>query len=126
MSHAGQRRTSGRHKYRRGLLDRLVDALSPAAALRHARRLADEGQGAQAFPLLARAARAGIAEGEYRVGRCYLEGSGVPASRAEGMYWLRRAATKGHTEAQWQLAVLYLRGFGTSDEWGEISGTLGR
>jgi TPR repeat protein len=40
------------------------------------------------------------------------------------MYWLRRAATKGHTEAQWQLAVLYLRGFGTSDEWGEISGTL--
>src|SRR3979490_3296904 len=72
-------------------------------------------------PRLARAARAGIAEGEYRVGRSYLEGSGVPVSRVDGLHWLRRAATQGHIEAQWQLALLYLQGFGTSGELGGIS-----
>src|SRR6202790_1862540 len=124
MSHVGERRTSGRHRHRNGLLDRLVDALSPSAALRHALRLADEAQPAQAFPLLARAARAGIAEGEYRVGRSYLEGSGVPVSRVDGLHWLSRAATQGHIEAQWQLAMLYLQGFGTSGEQGKISGAV--
>jgi uncharacterized protein len=116
MSQASERRTGGRHKYRTGLFDRLVEALSPAAALRHALRLADEGERTSAFPLFARAARAGIAEGEYRVGRCYLEGSGVPVGRIDGLHWLTRAAIQGHIEAQWQLAVLYLQGVGTSIE----------
>jgi TPR repeat protein len=118
MSDAGECRTSGKHKYRRGLLDRLADALSPSAALRHGLRLADEAQAAQAFPLLARAARAGIAEGEYRVGLSYLEGSGVPVNHVDGLHWLTRAATRGHIEAQWQLAMLCLQGFGTSGERG--------
>ena len=61
-----------------GLLDRLPVALSSAAALRRAVRLLDQGNAKQAFPLLSRAARAGIAEAEYRVGRCYLEAVGVP------------------------------------------------
>jgi uncharacterized protein len=55
-----------------GLLDRLSVPLSSGAALRRAVRLAEQGNVKQAFPLLTRAARAGIAEAEYRVGRCYL------------------------------------------------------
>jgi TPR repeat protein len=121
-SQAGERGRSGRRRYRRGLLDRLADALSPAAALRHGLRLADENQSAQAFRLLARAARAGLAEGEYRVGRCYLEGSGVPVSRADALHWLTCAAVQGHIEAQWRLAVLCLQGFGPSHEQEKISG----
>jgi len=77
--------------------------------------LAERAQVTQAFPLFARAARAGIAEAEYRVGRCYLEGSGVPVSRVEALLWLKRAAVQGHAEAQSLLAVLYLQGFGPSD-----------
>src|ERR1700752_289704 len=107
MSDARERRTSGKRKYHRGLLARLVDALSRRAALRHGRRLADEDQHAEAFRLFARAARAGIAEGEYRVGLCYLEGSGVPLSRVDALHWLTRAADQRHIEVQWRLAMLY-------------------
>ena len=92
------------------LLDRLLAALSPAAALRRAVRLTEQGDGKQAFPLLTRAARAGIAEAEYRVGRCYLEGAGVPPSRTEGARWLERAANQGYVEAQAQLATLAIHG----------------
>ena len=89
---------------------RLFDFGSPAAALRRAVRLSEEGKAAEAFPLLARAAKAGNAEAEYRVARCYLEGSGVPASRAEGARWLERAAGRGHIEAQTLLAALCVNG----------------
>ena len=78
--------------------------------MRRAVRLTEQGDAKQAFPLLTRAARAGIAEAEYRVGRCYLEGAGVPPSRAEGARWLERAANQGYVEAQAQLATLFVHG----------------
>ena len=61
-------------------VDRLIGRLaSPATALRRAVRLGEEGEAAEAFPLLTRSPRrAGIPDAEYRVARCYLEGSGVP------------------------------------------------
>jgi hypothetical protein len=96
-----------------GLLDRAVGLLAPAAALRRAIALTDRGEVARAFRLFARAARAGIAEAEYRVGRSYLEGSVVPVSRADGARWLERAAIQGHVDAQWLLGVLYAHGVGT-------------
>src|SRR5690242_385582 len=85
-------------------------ALTPAAALRRASRLAEQKDFKRAFPLLARAAQAGIAEAEYRLGRCYLEGGGVPPSRTEGARWLERAANQGFVEAQAQLATLAIHG----------------
>ena len=63
-----------------------------------------------AFALFSRAARANIPEAEFRVGRCYLEGSGVPPSRADGVRWVERAAEKGYVEAQALLATLCLHG----------------
>src|ERR1700748_2337730 len=101
-----------------GLLDRLSVPLSSAAALRKALRLIEQGNGKQAFPLLTRAARAGIAEAEYRVGRCYLEGTGVPPSRVEGARWLERAANQGYVEAQALLATLALQGMSTVADGG--------
>ena len=44
------------------LLDRLIASTSPSAALRRAVRLTERGEVKQAFPLLTRAARAGIAD----------------------------------------------------------------
>src|ERR1700737_3655154 len=107
---------------RLGLLDRAVGRLSPAAALRRAIALTDRGQVARAFRLFARAARAGTAEAEYRVGRSYLEGSVVPVSRADGARWLERAAIQGHVEAQWLLAALYAPGVGTPANRQQIQG----
>ena len=91
-------------------LDRVVCLLSASIAIRRAIRLAKVSRTGRAFMLFARAARAGVAEGQYRVGRCYLEGSGVPASLEEGARWLERAATQDHPEAQWLLAALCIHG----------------
>src|ERR1700756_1038513 len=92
------------------VLDRLIGLASPEAALRRAVRLSERGKAAEAFPLLTRSAKAGIAEAEYRVACCYLEGTGVPASRIEGARWLERAAGRGHVEAQTLLGGLCVHG----------------
>src|SRR5437879_2585961 len=98
------------------VMDRLIGLASPAAALRRAARLSERGRVAEAFPLFARAARAGIAEAEYRVAQGYLEGSGVPPSQVEATRWLERAASHDYIEAQSMLAALYIHGLakGTS------------
>ena len=44
-----------------------------------------EGRRARAFPLLRPRRQAGIAEAEFLVARCYLEGAGVPLSAVEGV-----------------------------------------
>ena len=91
--------------------DRLIGRLaSPDTALRRAVRLSEQGKAAEAFPLLTLAARSGIPDAEYRVARCYLEGSGVPRSQTEGARWLQRAAAHGYVEAQSLLAALFLHG----------------
>ena len=82
------------------------------------------------FRHYARAARGGLAEAEYRVGRCYLEGSGVPPSSVEGVRWLERAANRGFVAAQAQLAGLYVQGLGAGqaakagEEAGAVSASL--
>jgi len=91
-------------------VDRLTGLVSPAAGLRRALLLAESGRTAEAFPLIAAAARAGIVDAEYRVARCYLEGSGVPPSRVEGARWLLVAANHGNADAQALLAALYVAG----------------
>src|SRR5215469_2905057 len=92
------------------LLDRVRAKFSPTAALRRGVQLSEQGDIKQAFPLLTRAARAGIAEAEFRLGRCYLEGAGVPSSRVEAVRWLERAANQGYVEAQARLATLSIYG----------------
>src|ERR1700677_1408800 len=94
------------------LMDVVLSLFTAHAALRRGVRLTDKGDRRAAFPLLARAARAGIAEAEFRVGRCYLEGAGVPPGRATGVRWLEKAATQGYVEAQALLATLCLNGMG--------------
>jgi uncharacterized protein len=94
------------------LVDRVVGLLSPSAALRRGIRLIGEARPARAFALFARGARAGIVEAEYRVGKCYFEGLGVPRNRAEAGRWLERAARQGHVDAQSHLARLCLQGGG--------------
>src|SRR5205814_10636110 len=88
-------------------LERVQAVFSPTAALRRGATLMAAGKTGPGFQLYSRAGRAGLAEAEYRVGRCYLDGLGVPTSRAEGIRWLEEAAHKGHIEAQWQLAVIF-------------------
>jgi len=92
------------------VVSRLIGFGSPSGALRKAIQLSLQGKALEAFPLLARAAKAGLPEAEYRIARCYLEGMGVPPSRAEGSRWLLRAANQGHIEAETLLAALCIHG----------------
>src|SRR6202041_662992 len=101
-----------------GLLDLILSPFSASAALRRAVRLTDRGERRAAFPLLSRAAQAGIAEAEFRIGRCYLEGGGVPPSRNNGVRWLEKAATQAYVEAQALLATLCLNGLGPVEAGG--------
>jgi TPR repeat protein len=94
------------------LLDRVGGLQSPAAALRRAIRLIEKGDATKAFAPLTRAAQSGIAEAQYRVGRCYIEGKGVPISRVEGARWLERSARQGYVDAQILLAALHIHGVG--------------
>jgi TPR repeat protein len=91
-------------------VDTLVALASPRAALRRSKQLTEKGRATEAFRLLSRAAKAGIADAQYRVGRCYLEGTGAPPSRLQAARWLERAATQGFVEAQVLLSALYVRG----------------
>jgi TPR repeat protein len=109
-----------------GVIDRILGFASPAASLRRAIRLSERGRGADAFPLLAHAAKAGIPEAEYRVARCYLEGSGVPPSRAEGTLWLKRAAAHGNVEGQVLLSVLYIQGWAVEVGADQVSSEASR
>ena len=55
---------------------------SPAGKLRAAKKLIAAKKPAEALPLLAQAAQAGLPEAEFLVARAYLEGAGVPLDPA--------------------------------------------
>src|ERR1700733_700912 len=89
---------------------KLIANFHPAGALKRGIQLQEQGDPRAAFALFSRAARANIPEAEFRVGRCYLEGAGVPPSRGDGVRWVERAAAQGYVEAQALLATLCLHG----------------
>jgi TPR repeat protein len=88
----------------------LAIVVTPAGRFARAETLASHDAHASAFKLFARAARAGLPRAQYRLGRCYLLGLGVPLSIGEALRWLGRAAEAGETAAQTQLAALALQG----------------
>ncbi len=109
------------------LMDRVVAAGSPAAALKRALQLEEAGEQKRAFSLFSKAAAGGIPEAQFWVGRAYLRGSGVPISRKDGAAWLERAAQAGWTEAQTLLATLFLYGLaGKADKAAQTSGLFNR
>jgi uncharacterized protein len=57
-----------------------------------------------------KAAQAGDAIAQYKLGMIHYEGSGVPRDDAEAMKWLLKAAQQDHIEAQYVLGVMYEKG----------------
>jgi hypothetical protein len=95
------------------ILDRVLATLGATGALYAvADTLADRDDHGRAFPLFAEAAQSGLPQAQYRLGRCYLKGLGVPPSLGEALRWFRRAADAGDAAAQTQLAELALQGIG--------------
>jgi TPR repeat protein len=93
------------------LFDRVRATLgAPDALYAVAAMFANRGAHARAFPLFVEAAQSGFHPAQYRLGRCYKMGLGVPISLGEALRWFRRAADAGEAAAQTQLAELLLLG----------------
>jgi len=71
---------------------------------------------ADALPLLREAANVGVAEAQYNLGICYLDGIGVAADAAIANSWFERAAKQGWVDAQFKLAYNYATGRGLSKD----------
>ena len=64
------------------LFDRLKSAVFASARLRRAIRKMEQGRPDRGFPILSRLAQRDVVEAQFRVGRAYIDGAGVPVSRA--------------------------------------------
>ena len=91
-------------------LSRLFRSLPMAPTLERGERLLAGGDPAGAFAQFSRAAKSGDSEAQFRVGRCYMEATGVPPSLVEAAVWFERAASAGHAESQARLAAMFMQG----------------
>lgn len=71
------------------------------AALRELRPLAEQGH----------------AQAQYKLGRMYRAGVGVPRDAAEAARWTRRAAEQGDALAQYDLGIMYATGQGLAQDY---------
>jgi len=75
--------------------------------------LIDRGARAEGLRLIQRAADAGSAEGEHRLGLIYANGeAGIPRDEARAAQLFEKAAEKGNRRAQLNIGTLYWRGQG--------------
>ena len=71
------------------------------AALRELRPLAEQGH----------------AQAQYKLGRMYRAGVGVPRDAVEAANWTRRAAQQGDALAQYDLGIMYATGQGLAQDY---------
>jgi TPR repeat protein len=59
----------------------------------------------------------GDAEAQFKLGRMYGKGEGVPQDGVQAVAWFRKAAEQGHAKAQNGLGVMYGIGQGVPQDW---------
>jgi len=67
----------------------------------------DDENYSKAFEYYMKAANAGSPEGQYMVGKMFLDGDGVLQSYSSAITWLKKAAAQDDTEAMYLLGVAY-------------------
>ena len=68
--------------------------------IKQAEEASKRGNDAEAMALYRKAANAGIAEGQYRLGEIYAAGRGVTQNNSQAYIWLSLAANAGHAGAK--------------------------
>ena len=58
----------------------------------------------------------GLADSQFNLGCCYLQGVGVAKNPAEAVKWYRKAADQGYAPAQNHLGILYSDGVGVAKD----------
>jgi uncharacterized protein len=59
----------------------------------------------------------GNASAQFRLGKMYHDGIGVPKNDAEAVRWYRLAADQGNASAQFLLGHMYLKGMGVPQDY---------
>jgi hypothetical protein len=83
---------------------------SSDASLEQIRKLAEEGK----------------PEAQYKLGRMYEEGLGLPQDPKEAAKWYRKAAEKGNAQAQYQMGTLCAQGKGVPKDRLEAAKWFGK
>ena len=68
------------------------------------------------FDAMSKQANQGDPAAQYRLGRMYYFGDGVPENREQAARWHAKAADQGHAEAQYVLGLLYSAGDGVRQD----------
>ena len=84
-----------------------LNALAPDAV-----RAALAGPPHQAAAFLRDAARAGVVEAQFQLGRMLLDGHDMGPAPAEGLHWFAEAARRGHVSAMNMVGRCYEHGWG--------------
>ena len=63
---------------------------------------------------LERRAENGDPDAQFRLGKCYENGSGVSKDPEKAVHWYTKAADQGHADAQYNLGLCYHNGIGVS------------
>lgn len=66
-----------------------------------------------------KAAEQGLADAQFSLGDCYLEGEGVTQNMTEAVKWFRKAAEQGLADAQFALGACYQSGTGVTQNIAE-------
>ncbi len=101
----------------------LTVMLSLAALAQNAEKLYKEGKilydkekYTEAIAKLKPAAEQGHKKAQYRMGRIYQKGYGVPKDHARAVYWYEKAAAQGHAKSQYRLAKCYMEAKGVRED----------
>lgn len=99
------------------LLSALIVALASVGSANAAHKR-NGGHGSSSVSI-ARAAAAGDANAQMRLGFMYEYGRGIPQDYLLAAYWYRRAAEQGNPRGQHLLGLLYDRGLGVPNDYVE-------
>ncbi len=80
------------------------------------KKLYDEKNYTAAFPKLKAAAEKGHKKAQYRLGRCYDKGNGIPEDDQQAFIWYEKSAAQGYAKAQYQLGKCYKDGEGVAKD----------
>ncbi len=89
---------------------------TPEEMFQHGKAAYGAEQYTEAIEWYSKAAEQGVAEAQYRLGRCYYNGKGVSQNSEEAVRWFRKAAEQGDAEALYDLGHCYYYGEGVTKD----------
>lgn len=98
----------------------LVSAVSMAqdakALYKEAKELCDANEYVKAMTPLRKAAEMGHKKAQFKLGRCYDKGEGVPEDNIKAFQWYFKSAQQGYDKAQYQVGRCYKKGKGVAKD----------